>query len=132
MHNTFQFGWLYTPFGWVRCIYKTLPPMLKRQCNTTMTEQKRTNERIINRVTDQLVKLTNGPGELNEKVLFFCRPAFLFLIPDAHLAHCLLPANVLPKRQGKSQRAKLPTLLDNRLISKVVFNSMKGNNLVNL
>jgi hypothetical protein len=106
--------------------------MLKRQCNTTMTEQNRTYERIINRVTDQLMKLTIGQGKEYEKVLFFADPHFLFLIPDAHLAHCLLPANTQAKRQGKSQRAKLPTLLDNRLISKVVFNSIKGNNLVTL
>lgn len=89
--------------------------MLKRQCNTTMTEEKRTYERIINRVTDQLMKLTIGQVKEYEKVLFFADPHFLFLIPDAHLAHCLLP-----------------TLLNNRLISKVVFNSIKGNNLVTL
>jgi len=104
----------------------------KRQCNTTMTEQKRTYEKIINRVTDQFVKLTIGLGKEYEKVLFFADPHFLFLIPDAHLAHCLLPANALTKRKGKSQRAKLPTHLDNRLISKVVFHSIKGNNLVTL
>ena len=109
-----------------------LPPMLKRQCNTTMTEEKRTYERIINRVTDQLMKLTIGQGKEYEKVLFFADTHFLFLIPDAHLAHCLLPANTQANRQGKSQRAKLPTLLNNRLISKVVFNSIKGNNLVTL
>lgn len=97
-----------------------------------MTEQKRTYERIINRVTDQLEESTIGQGKQNEKVLFFADPHFLFLIPNAHLAHCLLPANAQPKRQGKSQRAKLPTLLDNRLISKVVFLSIKGNNLVAL
>lgn len=97
-----------------------------------MTEQKRTYQRIINRVTDQLVKLTIGQGKEYEKVLFFADPHFLFLIPDAHLAHCLLPANTLAKRQGKSQRAQLPTLLDNRLISKVVFHSIKDNNLVTL
>lgn len=97
-----------------------------------MTEQKRTYERIINRVTDQLEESTIGQGKQNEKVLFFADPHFLFLIPNAHLAHCLLPANAQPKRQGKSQRAKLPTLLDNRLISKVVFHSIKGNNLVAL
>lgn len=114
------------------CICETLPPMLKRQCNTTMTEQNRTYERIINRVTDQLMKLTIGQGKEYEKVLFFADTHFLFLIPDAHLAHCLLPANTQAKRQGKSQRAKLPTLLNNRLISKVVFNSIKGNNLFTL
>jgi hypothetical protein len=97
-----------------------------------MTEQKRTYERIINRVTDQLVKLTIVQGREYEKVLFFADPHFLFLIPDAHLAHCLLPANTQAKLQGKRQRAKLPTLLDNRLISKVVFHSIKGNNLVTL
>ncbi len=97
-----------------------------------MTEQKRTYERIIIRVSDQFVKLTIGLGKEYEKVLFFADPHFLFLIPEAHLAHCLLPANAQPKRQGKSQRAKLPTLLDNRLISKAVFNSIKGNNLVTL
>ena len=93
-----------------------------------MTEQKRTYERIINRVTDQLVKLTIGQSKEYEKVVFFAYPHFLFFIPDAHLAHCLLPANTQAKRQGKSQRAKLPTLLDNRLISKVGFHSIKGNN----
>jgi hypothetical protein len=97
-----------------------------------MTEEKRTYERIINRVTDQLMKLTIGQGKEYEKVLFFADTHFLFLIPDAHLAHCLLPANTQANRQGKSQRAKLPTLLNNRLISKVVFNSIKGNNLVTL
>ena len=97
-----------------------------------MTEQKRTYERIINRVTDQLVKLTIGQGKEFEKVLFFADPHFLFLIPDAHLAYCLLPANTQAKRQGKIQRAKLPTLLNNRLISKVVFHKIKGNNLVTL
>lgn len=97
-----------------------------------MTEQNRTYERIINRVTDQLMKLAIGQGKEYEKVLFFSDPHFLFLIPNAHLAHCLLLANTQAKRQGKSQRAKLPTLLDNRLISKVVFNSIKGNNLVTL
>ena len=106
--------------------------MLKGQCNTTMTEQKRTYERIINQVTDQLVKLTIGQGKEYEKVLFFAAPHFLFLIPNAHLAHCLLPANTQAKRLGKSQRAKLPALLDNKLISKVVFHSIKGNNLVTL
>ena len=106
--------------------------MLKRQCTTTMTEQKRTYERIINRVTDQLMKLTIGQGKEYEKVLFFADPHFLFLIPDAHLEHCLLPANPHHKRQGKSQRAKLPTLLNNRLISKAVFHSIKGNNLLTL
>jgi len=97
-----------------------------------MTEKKRTYESKINRVTDQLEESTIGQGKQNEKVLFFADPHFLFLIPDAHLAHCLLPANALPKRQGKSQRAKLPTLLNNRLISKDVFRSIKGNKLVTL
>src|SRR5690554_6231692 len=97
-----------------------------------MTEEKRTYERIINRVTDQLMKLTIGQVKEYEKVLFFAVPHFLFLIPDAHLAHCLLPANTRAKRLGRSQRAKLPTLLDNKLISKVVFHSIKGNNLVTL
>jgi len=82
-----------------------------------MTEQKRTYERIINRVTEQLVKLTIGQGKEYEKVFFFADPHFLFLIPAAHLAHCRLLANTLAKRQGKSQRAKLPTLLYKRLIS---------------
>ena len=106
--------------------------MLKRQCTTTMTEKKQTYESKTNRVTDQLEQSTIGKGEQNEKVLFFADPHFLFLIPDAYLAHCLLPANTQAKRQGKSQRAKLPTLLDNRLISKVIFHSIKGNNLVTL
>ncbi len=106
--------------------------MLKRQFNTTMTEKKRTNKSKRNRVTDQLEESTIGQGKQNEKVLFFTDPQFLFFIPDAHLAHCLLPANKQAKRLGKSQRAKLPTLLDNRLISKVVFHSIKGNNLVTL
>jgi len=77
--------------------------MLKRQCNTTMTEEKRTYERIINRVTDQLLKLTIGQGKEYEKVLFFADPHFLFLIPNAHLAHCLLPdtqANDLQKSKS--------------------------------
>jgi hypothetical protein len=106
--------------------------MLKRQSNTTMTEKKRTYKSKRNPVTDKLEKSTIEQGKQNEKVLFFADPHFLFLIPDAHLAHCLLPANTQAKRQGKSQRAKLPTLLDNRLISKVVFQSIKGNNLVTL
>lgn len=97
-----------------------------------MTEKKQTYESKTNRVTDQLEQSTIGKGEQNEKVLFFADPHFLFLIPDAYLAHCLLPANTQAKRQGKSQRAKLPTLLDNRLISKVIFHSIKGNNLVTL
>ena len=71
-----------------------------------MTEQKRKYERRINRVTDQLPKQTIGQNKQNNKVLFFADPHFLFLIPDAHLAHCLLPANAQLKRQGKSQRAK--------------------------
>jgi hypothetical protein len=97
-----------------------------------MTKQKRKYEKIINRVTDQFIKLAIGLGKEYEKILFFAKPHFLFFIPDAHLAHCLLPANAMPKRQGKSQRAKLPTHLDNRLISKVVFHPIKGNNLVTL
>lgn len=97
-----------------------------------MTEQKRTYERIINRMTDQFVKLTIRQGKEYEIVLFFAYQCFLFLIPDAHLTHCLLPANTQAKRQSKSQRAKLPTLLNNRLISKGVFHSIKGNNLVTL
>lgn len=75
-----------------------------------MTEQKQTYERIINRVTEQLVKLIIGQGKEYEKALFFADPHFLLLIPDAHLAHFLLPTNTQAKRQGKSQRAKLPTL----------------------
>jgi hypothetical protein len=97
-----------------------------------MTEEKRTYEKIINRVTDQFVKLTNGLGKEYENNLIFTYPHFLFLIPDAHLAHCILPANALPKRQGKSQRAKLPKHLVNRLISKVVFQIIKANNLLTL
>jgi len=98
-----------------------------------MTEKKRTYESKINHVTDQLEESTIGQGRLTERVLFFANPHFLFLItPTAHLAHCLLPSNTLPKRQGKSQRAKLPTLLNNRLINKVDFRSIKGNNLVSL
>lgn len=97
-----------------------------------MTDQKRTYERIINRLTDQLVKFTIGQGKEYEKVLFFADPHFSFLMPNAHLAHCLLPAKTQAKRQGKSQRAKLPTLLNNKLISKVVFYSIKGDNLVTL
>ena len=97
-----------------------------------MTEQKRTYEKIINRVTDQFVKLIIGQGKEYEKVLLFADPHFLFLMPDAHLAHCFLPSNTQAKRQAKSQRAKLPKLLDNSLISKVVFHKIKGNNLVTL
>jgi len=104
----------------------------KEQCNTTMTEKKQTYESKKNRVTEQLEQSTIGKSEQNEKILFFADPHFLFLIPDAHLAHCLLPANAQPNRQGKSQRAKLPTLLNNRLISKAVFHSIKGNNLLTL
>ena len=106
--------------------------MLKRQFNTTMTEKKRTYKSIRNRVTDQLEEARIGQGKQNEKVLFFADPHFLYLIPDAHLAHCLLPANTQPKRQGKIQRAKLPTLLNNGLISNGDFYSIKGNNLVTL
>jgi hypothetical protein len=110
-----------------------LPPMLKRHCNTTMTKKKRTYESKINQVTDQLEESTIGQGKPNEKVLFFADPHFLFLItPDAHLAHCLLPSNTQTKQKGKSQRAKLPTHLNNRLISKDVFYSIKGNQLVTL
>lgn len=77
-----------------------------------MTLQKQTQyERIINRLTDRLVKLTIGQGKENEKVLFFADPHFWFLIPDAHLANCLLPDKTQVKRQGKSQRTKLPRLL---------------------
>ena len=97
-----------------------------------MTEQKGTYEIRTKLVVDQLVESTIGQGKQNENVLFFADPHFLFLIPDAHLAHCLLPSNTQPKQNGKSQRAKLPTLLNNRLISKVVFHSIKGNNLVAL
>jgi hypothetical protein len=97
-----------------------------------LTEQKRTYDKIINRMTDQFAKLTIGLGKEYEKVLFFADPHFLFLIPDAHLAHCLLPAKTLTKRQGKSQNAKLPTHLVNRLISKVVLHSIKRNNLATL
>jgi hypothetical protein len=89
-----------------------------------MTEQKGTYEIRTKLVVDQLVESTIGQGKQNENVLFFADPHFLFLIPDAHLAHCLLPAKELPKRQGKSQRAKLPTHLNNRLISKDVFYSV--------
>src|SRR5690606_14840399 len=80
---------------------KTLVVSVKRQCNTSMTEQNRTYERIINRVTDQFVKMTIGQGKEYEKVLFIADPHFLFLIPDAHLAHCLLPANTQATRLGK-------------------------------
>ena len=79
--------------------------------------KKRTYEKIKNRVTDQFVKLTIGLGKEYKKVLFLVDQHFLFLIPDVHLAHCLLPANTQPKRQSKSQRAKiakLPSLLNNR------------------
>ena len=70
------------PFcGW----YKRITANAKRQSNTKMTEQKQTYERIIKRVTDQLVKWTIGQEILNEKP----SPHFLFIItPDAHLAHC--------------------------------------------
>jgi hypothetical protein len=52
-------------------------------------------------VTYQFVKLTIGLGKEFEKVLFFADPHFLFFIPDAHLAHCLLPANALPNERAK-------------------------------
>ncbi len=52
--------------------------------------------------------------------------------PAAHLAHSVLPANTQAIRHCKSQRTKLPILLDKRLISKVVFFSIKANNLVTL
>lgn len=55
-----------------------------------MTEKKQKYESIKNRMTDQLEQSTIGKGEQNEKVLFFTDPHFLFLIPAAHLAHCLL------------------------------------------
>jgi hypothetical protein len=58
-----------------------------------MTEQKRTYERIIDRVTDQLVKLTIGHGKEYEKNLFFSDSQYLFLIPDAHLVHCFCRQN---------------------------------------
>ncbi len=95
-----------------------------------MTEQKRTYEKMKKRVTDQFVKLTIGLGKESEKVLFFANPHFLFSIPDSHLAHCLLTARAQPKRQGKSQRAKLTEYLDNSTMSKVVFHSIYGNSLV--
>jgi len=63
-----------------------------------MPEQKGTYERRTKLVVDQLVKSTIGQGRLNERVLFFADPHFLFLItPAAHLAHCLLPYNTQPK-----------------------------------
>jgi hypothetical protein len=86
----------------------------------------------INQVTDQHKESTIGQGKQNEKVLFFADPHFLFLIPDAHLAHCLLPSNTQTKEKGKSQRAKLPKHLNNSLISKDVFYLIKGNKLVTL
>jgi hypothetical protein len=95
-------------------------------------DRSKKNIRENNKLTDQLVKLTIGQGKEYEKVLFLADPHFLFLIPDAHLAHFLLTANTQAKRQSKSQRAKLPMLWDNWLISKVVFRSKKGNNLVTL
>jgi hypothetical protein len=111
-----------------------LPPMLKRQYNTTMTEQKQTYKRIIKRVTGRLLNWTIEHIIVTGKVLFISSPHFLLLIftPDAHLAHCLLPAIALTKQKGKSQRAKLPTLLMGGLISKVILNSKIRNNLVTL
>jgi len=53
-------------------------------------EKTKKYESIKNRMTDQPEQSTIGKGEQNEKVLFFTEPHFLFLIPDAHLAHCLL------------------------------------------
>jgi len=82
---------------------KTVTANAKRQCNTTITEKKRTYESKINRVTYQLEESTIGQGKQNENVLFFADPHFLFLIPDAHLAHCLLPSNTQTKQNGKSQ-----------------------------
>jgi hypothetical protein len=93
-----------------------------------MTQQERTYDRIINRVTDQLMKLTIGHSKEYEKVLFFADQYFLFFIPEANLAHCLLPTITQAKRQDKIQTAKSPMLLVNRLIRKVVFHSIKGNN----
>jgi hypothetical protein len=86
-----------------------------------MTVQKRTYERIINRKTDQLMKKTIGQVKEYKKVLFFPNLHFLFLIPDAHLAHCLLHATAQARPMGKSQRAKLTTFFENKTISKVIF-----------
>jgi uncharacterized protein YbcI len=98
-----------------------------------MTEKKRTYESKINQVTDQLEESTIGQGKPNEKVLFFADPLFLFLITTAdHFEHYLLPSNTQSKRQKKSQRAKLPKHLNNRLISKDVLYSIEGNKLVTL
>jgi hypothetical protein len=109
---------------------RELKPMLKRQCNMIMIEKKRAYDREINQVIIHFEESTIGQGKQNEKVLFFADTHFLFLILNAHLAHCLLPTNTLNKRHSKSQKAKLQTLLDNRLIRKVVLNSKKSNNLV--
>jgi hypothetical protein len=97
-----------------------------------MTEKKQTHKSKINPVTDQIEKSTIEQGKQDEKVLFFADPHFLFLTPAAYLAHCLLSANTQARKQGKSQRAKLPALFDKRLISKVVLHSIKGNNLFTL
>jgi hypothetical protein len=50
----------------------------KKQRNTTMTEQKRSYEKIINRVSDQFVKLTIGLGKEYENALFFSTHIFCF------------------------------------------------------
>lgn len=76
--------------------------MLKRQCNTTMTVQKRTYKVIIKWLTDPLVNWTGRHASRPEEVLFFA---------DAHLVHCLLPATA--QSQTKWQKSKsqiLPTL----------------------
>lgn len=73
-------------------------------------------------MNDQFTKLTNGVHKQYEEVLFLADPHFfLYIIPDAHLTHCFLPANTQTKQQGKSHKVKFPTLFNNRLISKIDF-----------
>ena len=71
--------------------------LIMQQCQKTELYDNEIANRIIekniNLLTDQLVKLTIGQGKEYKKVLFFADTHFLFLIPYAHLANCLLPNN---------------------------------------
>lgn len=69
----------------------------------TITVKKRKYKSKTIREADQFEQSIIGKEEKNEKVLFFAEARFLFIILDAHLAHCLLSANAQPKRQNKSQ-----------------------------
>ena len=102
-----------------------------KQGNTTMSEHKRRNTRNYKR--SDCPTCGRQLEKVNKMKKFYFLPTRIFVFnPNAHLVRRLLSANIQAKRQGNSQKNKLPTLLDNRLISKVVFNSIKGNNLVTL